>query len=205
MSGVPDGEQLTEFAQSTHKDWGTTTAEETIRIRREEDTQAASKVGAKAVHFDFLDCIYRRGKNGEGLYNEAVFIPPHAEDFDLPAQIAQTMVAWLKADDIVVSQLAIGRHVDHILVRKAAEMLKRPLFFDEDIPYLLDYPEELSPNTVGMKDSLQPISEAGFETWIEAIKDYATQLGGLFESTDSIRERMQTYWLERHGIQFWSF
>ncbi len=129
MSGVPDEEQLTDFAQSMHTMWGTTSAKETIQIRREEDRRAASRVGAKAIHFDFLDCIYRRGKNGEVLYDAAVYMPPCAEDADLPAQIAQTMVAWLKPDDVVVSQLAIGGHVDHILVRKAAEMLKRQLVF----------------------------------------------------------------------------
>jgi hypothetical protein len=113
------------------------------------------------------------------------------------------MVAWLKPDDVVVSQLAIGGHVDHILVRKAAEMLKRQLVFDMDIPYLLNYPEDLGPRTVGMKDSLQPVSEDGLTTWLEAIEDYASQLGSLFLSIDSMRERMRAYWSERRGVQFW--
>jgi LmbE family N-acetylglucosaminyl deacetylase len=204
MAGVPDGDQLTEFAQSMHKVWGTTGAKETIQIRREEDRQAASRVGAKAVHFDFLDCMYRRGKKGEGLYETSVFTPLHAADEDLPAQIAQTMVAWLKPDDIVVSQLAIGGHVDHILVRKAAEMLKRKLVFDMDIPYLLNHPDDLTPKTLGMKESLQPVSDGGFTTWLEAIEAYVSQLGSLFESFDSMQERMRAYWSERRGIQFWS-
>jgi hypothetical protein len=204
MSGVPDGDQLTDFARSMHKEWGMTTAKQTIQIRREEDKRATSRVGAKAVHFDFLDCIYRRGKNGEALYESEVFIEPHAADADLPAQIAQTMVAWLKPDDVVVSQLAIGGHVDHILVRKAAEMLKRQLVFDVDIPYFLNHPDDLIPKTVGMKDSLQPISEAGLASWLEAIEDYVSQLSTLFLSIDSMRERMRTYWLERQGVQFWS-
>ena len=203
MSGVPDEERLTDFAQLMHKTWGTTTARQTIQIRREEDRQATSRVGAKAVHFDFIDCIYRRGKNGEALYESEVFVTPHPKDADLPAQIAQTMVAWLKPDDVVVSQLAIGGHVDHILVRKAAEMLKRQLVFDMDIPYLLNYPEDLGPRTVGMKDSLQPVSEDGLTTWLEAIEDYASQLGSLFLSIDSMRERMRAYWSERRGVQFW--
>jgi LmbE family N-acetylglucosaminyl deacetylase len=204
MSGVPDGDQLTDFAQLMHKTWGTTTAKQTIQIRREEDRRAASRVGAKAVHFDFLDCIYRRGKNGKALYESEVFITPHTEDADLPAQIAQTMVAWLKPDDVIVSQLAIGGHVDHILVRKAAEMLKRKLVFAMDIPYLLDHPDDLSPKTAGMKNSLQPVSEAGLVTWLKAIEDYVSQLGSLFSSIDSMRERMRVYWSERRGVQFWS-
>jgi LmbE family N-acetylglucosaminyl deacetylase len=204
MSGVPDEEKLTDFAQEMHKIWGTTSAKETIQIRREEDKRAAARVGAKAVHFDFLDCIYRRGKNGLGLYEEAVFIQPHAEDADLPAQIAQTMIAWLKPDDVAVSQLAIGGHVDHILVRKAAEMLKRQLVYDMDIPYLLRHPEELGQKTAEMKESLQPVSEAGFESWLEGVEAYDSQISSLFDSLDSMRESLRTYWSERRGIQFWT-
>ncbi len=204
MSGAPDEEQLTDFAREMHEVWGTTSAKATIKLRREEDRQATSRVGAKAVHFDFLDCIYRRGKNGEGLYDAAVFIPPHAQDADLPAQIAQTMIAWLKPDDVVVTQLALGGHVDHILVRKAAEMLKRQLVYDVDIPYLLRHPEELGPKTAEMKESLQAVSEAGFESWLDAIEAYPSQLSSLFDSLDSMRESMRAYWLERRGIRFWT-
>jgi hypothetical protein len=100
--------------------------------------------------------------------------------------------------------LAIGGHVDHILVRKAAEMLKRKLVFDMDIPYLLNHPDDLTPKTLGMKESLQPVSDGGFTTWLEAIEAYVSQLGSLFESFDSMQERMRAYWSERRGIQFWS-
>lgn len=204
MSGTPDDERLTEFAQEMHSIWGTTSAKETIQIRREEDKRAASLIGAKVVHFDFLDCIYRRGKNGEALYQSAVFIPPHPEDADLPAQIAQTMIAWLKPDDVAVTQLAIGGHVDHILVRRAAEMLKRKLVYDIDIPYLQRYPEELAPKTANMKESPQPVSEAGLKSWLEAIETYVTQFSSLFDSHDSMREMVRAYWFERKGIGFWT-
>jgi LmbE family N-acetylglucosaminyl deacetylase len=204
MSGVPEDEHLTSFAQEMHKMWGTTSVKETIEIRREEDKRAAARVGAKAVHFDFLDCIYRRGKNGEGLYESAVFIPPHPEDADLPAQIAQTMIAWLKPDDVAVSQLAIGGHVDHILVRRAAEMLKRRLVYDEDLPYLFRDPDDLGVKTAEMRDPLQPVSEEGLETWLMGIEDYVTQLSSLFDSLDTMRDRVSKHWSERKGIRFWT-
>ena len=203
MAGLPEGDELTDFAQEMHKSWGTTDAKETIEIRREEDKRAAKRVGAKAVHFDFLDCIYRRGKNGEALYEASVFISPHAEDMDLPAQIAQTMVAWLQPDDLVVSQLAVGGHVDHILVRKAAEMLKRQLLFYEDMPYVLRHPEDLSSKTAGMQDSLQAVTEPGLRSWLDANDLYSSQLASLFGSSDSMRESIWSYWLEQRGIRFW--
>ena len=107
MCGFPDETELTDFAKVLHMVWGTGTAEETTRLRREEDIKAAAIVGAKPVHFDFLDCIYRRGKNGEALYTD-IYAPPHEAEADLPAQIAQTLMAWLKLDDVVVCPLGIG-------------------------------------------------------------------------------------------------
>lgn len=204
MCGFPDESELTDFAKVLHKVWGTGTTEETTQLRREEDKKAAAIVGAKAVHFDFLDCIYRRGRNGEALYTD-IYAPPHEAEADLPAQIAQTIIAWLKPDDVVVCQLGIGSHVDHVIVRQAAEMLKRPLVYDADMPYWLKNPQELSPKTAGMKESVQPVSKSSLKPWIDAIEAYSSQISSVFEDSESMRERMQAYWSERKGIPLWKF
>ncbi len=204
MCGFPDESNLTDFAKMLHTVWGTGTAEETTRLRREEDKKAAAIVGARAVHFDFLDCIYRRGRNGDALYTD-IYAPPHEAEADLPAQIAQTMIAWLKPDDKVVCQLGIGSHVDHVILRKAVEMLKRPLIYDADIPYLLKNPQELSQRTDGMKVSSQPVSEAALKVWMEAIEAYSSQISSLFEDRETMREKIRAYWAERGGIPLWEF
>ncbi len=203
MSGFPETEELTDFAKAMHTTWGTNGVAATVRLRRQEDSQAAALLGASVVHFDFLDCIYRRGPDGEGLYPTDVFFPPHARDADLPPQIAQAMIAWLKPEDQVVCQLAIGGHVDHVLVRTAAEMLNRPLIYDADIPYLLNHPEDLGPRTAGMQAEIQPVSEAGLERWLEAMELYASQLSSLFDSLDSMHARMRDYWSVDWGIRLW--
>ncbi len=202
MCGFPDGTELTDFAKSLHTEWGTSSAEETIRVRRAEDQRAAAMVGAKAVHFDFLDCIYRRGRKGESLYTD-VFVPLHEAETDLPAQVAQVMIAWLKPDDFVIAQLAIGGHVDHFIVRNAAELLHRSIAWIEDIPYLLNYPDDLAPKTARMKDSAQPVSEAGLKVWQDAIEMYASQFSTLFDSPEIMRQKISGYWSERKGIRFW--
>ncbi|MGA7194457.1 MAG: PIG-L family deacetylase [Anaerolineales bacterium] len=202
MCGFPEGAELTDFAKHLHQLWGTTSAEETIRVRRAEDLKAAAMVGAKAVHFDFLDCIYRRGKDGDFLYRDAI-IRPNPAEADLPAQIAQTMIAWLKPDDFVIAQLAIGGHVDHLIVRSAAELLHRSMVWAVDIPYLLNYPADLAPKTAGMKDSTQPVSEAGLKVWEEAILAYGSQFSTLFDSPEAMRQKLRGYWSERKGIGFW--
>ncbi len=98
--------------------------------------------GARPVHFDFLDCIYRRGSNGEWLYSD-ITVPLHEEDTALPDQIARALLEQIQPDDIPVCQLAIGSHVDHLLVRQGAEKTGLPLLYDIDIPYYLSRQAEI--------------------------------------------------------------
>jgi LmbE family N-acetylglucosaminyl deacetylase len=204
LCGSPTETELSPFAQVLHHQWGMATAEEVVRGRREEDIKAVGLVGARAVHFDFFDCIYRRGKNGEWLYSD-VFIPPHADDAELAVRIAETISARLQPDDKLICQLAIGSHVDHVLVRRAAELLGRPLYYDVDIPYHFSFPDELTPKTAGMKETVHPVSEAGLASWQEAVGAYASQLGMLFETDEAMRAKIRQYWSENKGICLWTF
>ena len=65
VCGFPPPGELTPFAQELHQQWGTESAKETVKLRRAEDEEAARIVGAKNVHFDVPDCIYRRGPDGD--------------------------------------------------------------------------------------------------------------------------------------------
>lgn len=202
VCGYPPPGELTLRAQVEHYQWGTGTAKETIDLRRAEDLQAASIVGAKAVHFDVPDCIYRRGPDGEGLYLD-IFVQPHKAEAYLPDQIAETITPRLRADDQVICQLGIGGHVDHILVRQAAERLNRPLWYAADVPYLFKQPEELTPQVAGMKESLHTITEAGLKVWVEAVLAYRSQLSPLFESPGMIEEQIRAYCSQQEGLRLW--
>ena len=203
MAGVPTGGELPEFAQVMHKIWGFESVQQAIATRREEDLHAAAVVGATTVHFDFLDCIYRRGRDGEPLYSD-VTLPIQPDDGDLPRQIAQALDARLGPGDQLVSQLAIGRHVDHVIVRQAAELLYRPLAYVADMPYVLNHPQELEPAISGLVQSFEPVSEAALHVWIKAIQWYASQVDSVFGSHDDMLERMQAYWTEYRGVRLWT-
>ncbi len=155
MCGYASPDDVSPFAEVLHAQWGFSSAEETTRKRREEDKTAAALVGAKVVHFDFLDCIYRRGENGEWLYFE-VFGRPQPADSGIPAQIAEAILPRLQPEDILVCQLSVGSHVDHILVRQGAELLGLPLRYDIDIPYILNKPEELARKRLGCRNRCIP-------------------------------------------------
>ncbi|MFZ5879155.1 MAG: PIG-L deacetylase family protein [Chloroflexota bacterium] len=203
MCGFPPGDELSPFAQVLHFQWGFPSAGEAVRLRRAEDERAAAIVGAKTVHFDFLDCIYRRGADGSWLYPLEVFVPPLPEEADLPAQIAAAISARLQPDDVVVGQFGIGRHVDHATVRRAVERLNRPIWYDADIPYLFNHPSELAPNTAGMQEALQPVTESGLEAWVEGISAYRSQLSSLFESPEALFEAVRAYGRDKGGISLW--
>ncbi|MBI5951113.1 MAG: PIG-L family deacetylase [Chloroflexi bacterium] len=200
--GFPTGE-LSPFARALHAAWGVSAAADLLSVRRAEDIKAAGILGAKTVHFDFLDCIYRRGKNGNWLYSD-VFVPPHEDDADLPVQIAGAISARLLPTDQLVCQLGLGSHVDHVLVRRAVELLRRPLLYLADIPYLFNSPVELASHTAGMRSKTHRITESGFGSWLGAVSAYESQLGGLFDSPQDMDTKFQQYWSEYIGVRLWS-
>jgi LmbE family N-acetylglucosaminyl deacetylase len=203
MAGIAVDENPPEFAQAMHRVWGFESSREAVEARRREDERTAAKVGAKPVHFEFLDCIYRRGRMGQPLYS-VVESPIDPEEADLPPRISQAMAAGLRVDDMVICQLAIGGHVDHVIVRQAAEMLQRPLIYDADMPYLLNHPDELEPSVFGLREAMQPIPEAAFRCWISAIECYASQVDAVFGSRDEMLRRMEEFWSDQRGIRFWA-
>ena len=202
MSGVPPTKKLSPFAAYLHEQWGMSSAREVIRGRRLEDDNAAAILGARTRHFTFLDCIYRQGPAGEWLYFN-VFVDPLPEESNFPAQIAQAVSARLKPDDKLVCQLGIGEHVDHVTVRRAAELLGQPLHYVADIPYLFNHPGDLKPKTAGLKKKVETGSRAGLKLWKEAIWAYESQVGMLFKNERSFRIQINRYWSEYEGIRFW--
>lgn len=207
MCGDPQLTEYSPFAQLLHFRWGFASAEETVRRRREEDKTAAAILGATTVHFDFLDCIYRRASNGDWLYFD-ITLPPHDSDGDYPARIAEAISARLKPDDALICQLALGSHVDHVLVRQAAERLGRPLRYTMDIPYCLSSPGGFDANAAGMKESVFRITETSLARWIEAVLAYKSQLPALgegFETPEKAAKSLRNYWAEREGIRILQF
>ena len=203
MCGYASEEAVSPFAQLLHAQWGFSSAEETTRLRREEDKNAAAMVGASVHHFDFLDCIYRRGADGEWLYSD-VFLPPRPEDAGIPAQIAETISSHLQPDDVLVCQLSVGSHVDHVLVRQGAELLAHPLRYDIDVPYIFYKPEELSPKSAGMQATVHTITESGLNSWKEAILAYKSQLPGLgeaFDTPEKAQKSIHALWETYKGIR----
>lgn len=200
--GIPSPGELSPLAQYLHNEWGTSTPEETVKLRRKEDQRAAQIVGAKAVHFNIPDCIYRCAPDGSPLYRE-IAVQPDKREASLPDQIVEIISSRLRDNDRIVCQFGIGRHVDHVIVRTAIEKLNRPLWYTADLPYLFNTPEELDEFVMGMKEYLFEITQAGMNTWIKAILAYKSQLSELFPGTIEMKNQIQFYYNERNGFPIW--
>jgi LmbE family N-acetylglucosaminyl deacetylase len=203
FAGVPPTEDLSSFARHMHSKWRTASARETIEVRRREDSKAAELLGARASHFNFLDAIYRNNQDGTALYADPVGAALDLLDAMLPAQICDVLVEGLRRDDPVVTLLGIGDHVDHVLVRQAAELLRRPLLYVADFPYILKHSESVVSGVAGMTSTLRPVSEAGVTAWIEAVCAYRSQLEAIFDRLDpgaSVRDYCARY----GGVRLWA-
>ncbi|RME88694.1 MAG: PIG-L family deacetylase [Anaerolineae bacterium] len=201
-AGYPSAEPYSGLARALHAQWGFASAREAVQARRREDRLAAQRLGAVTRHFDFLDCIYRLDGRGRHLY-EDVFVPPHPEDTDLPTKITKALTPYLGREDVLVSPLAIGGHVDHVLVRRAVERLRRSVWYYADIPYLLAHPESLPTVTSDMSEERFRVSGTGLRAWQEGIAAYASQIAVLFESEALMREAIHRYWSEYGGVRLW--
>jgi LmbE family N-acetylglucosaminyl deacetylase len=194
---------LSLLAMVCHRQWGIETSEEVVAVRRIENQEAAAMVGAETVNIGIPDCIYRRSPTGELLYPEDVLVPIHTTEKNLDADIATALTSELQPDDMIVSPLAIGCHLDHVLTRHATEHLDRSIWYYADIPYLFNFPEMLVPATMGLKETLYPISEKGLEVWQRGIAAYTSQILMLFETGEKMQEAIRVYWENQRGIQLW--
>lgn len=203
MAGYPRNPHLSALAVRIHAEWGTGGAWRTVFARRQEDRRAARLVGAQVRHFDFLDMIYRRSKTGETLYPDDIFVDRHPADRDFPEQLAMALSSTLRLDDILVCPLAIGGHLDHVLVREAAEKLRRPLWYYADVPYVLQQPQALMPAARGLISVLFPIFQESLEVWIAGILTYASQISSLFGDARNVQEAIRSYWAFENGLRLW--
>ncbi len=199
---APPG-RLSAQAAACHTQWGIKSARDVVAARRLENQAAARQVGAETVDFSIPDCIYRRSPTGKILYPDDVFVPINPIENHLDADISAVLSSELQPGDKVVSPLAIGGHLDHVLTRLAAERLGRPLYYYADIPYLFNHPEMLAPAARGLRATHYPVSESGLEAWQKGIAAYATQILMLFGNSVRMRRAIHLYWESQPGFRLW--
>ena len=124
FSGSPDNENLSDFALSLHNRWELPW--NAPKIRRLEDKKACKILGARYKHFNIPDCIYRNDREGNPIIREEddLYQPiPDSQQF-LVKKIADQINYHATSNDIFVSPMAIGNHIDHLNIIPSIKMMK---------------------------------------------------------------------------------
>lgn len=192
MAGFPPDDRFSPLAQRVHADWPQASPRAMVALRKEEDRQALTLLGASYRYFDWPDCIYRQASSGEWLYDEIFTRPAPAED-RLADELA-FVLSELPDDVQVIAPLAIGGHVDHILVQLGAERSGRPLWYYADVPYVLRAGVDAAfAALAGFEPVTFPLIPADVDAWIAAAACYRSQIPALFGSEAAMRAALRDW------------
>lgn len=207
MAGDPPLDALSEYAHSLHTRWEL--AADAAAQRRAEDQAAARILGADTLHWSVPDCIYRTDPaNGQPMYvsDDDIFGPIHGAEAGLVDRIVEKM-GQLPPGERIYVPLCVGHHVDHQLVRAAAEA-----HFGRDVLYYEDYPYAQEEGTVeqiigAAPDAWQPVVTAvdgpALTAKIEAILAFRSQLSTFFTDRADLERQVRGYAERVGGERLW--
>jgi LmbE family N-acetylglucosaminyl deacetylase len=202
---TPPGEPRFEAAKRVHAEWQL--GNNPYRHRREEDIAASSVLGTRSVHLGLPDAVYRRDEAGQPLYtNDFMGGVVHLLDWQhLYPAVVSALRPLLDDADRVYSPLAIGGHVDHIIVRRAVETLVEPqrVRYFEDFPYAGRADWHSGEVVDGLAPNPEQLSEAEREARIRAIACYPSQMVALFGSVEAMPMRVRNYIASAGGERYW--
>lgn len=216
MAGSPPPAAASAYIASLHERWqlaGAATGDavtDAAAERRREDVQACAILGADYLHLDVPDCIYRLDpQSGKPLYcsDEDIF----GEIADAEARLAEAIAERLRrlpAARMLVAPLAVGHHVDHLLVRAAAELvLPHGLWCYEDYPYA-QQPRALHRALgdehlrIWRPDTID-VSEQGRRAKFDAIWAFRSQLSTFFTGRADMEQQVGGYMDQVRGERLW--
>jgi len=142
-------------------------------------------LGAEFIHLPIPDCIYRRVRGPLGWCYPShadIFGPVHPDDGERVGELAELLSA-LPAGRRLFAPLAIGGHVDHVLVRRAVETGFRPaLTYYADQPYCARDPgplAELRARADWIEES-DVLDDESLAIKLDAVRAYASQAPKLY-------------------------
>ncbi|MGD2047885.1 MAG: PIG-L family deacetylase [Chloroflexota bacterium] len=207
MAGDPLNRKLSSFAMSLQDRWEL--AVDAVNARRQEDVKAGHLLGFDILHWKIPDCIYRVDPtSSEALYasEEALFGQIHAVDDDLIDELVRYMTN-LPTHQRILIPLAVGHHVDHQLVRLAAERWpgKADFAYYEEYPYARDpalMRAALTPEK-GWYPEVIPLSRQAISTKIRAASCYRSQISTFFDDLKDLAAQITLYSQKVGGERLW--
>ncbi len=199
----PTDHPLSEAARHEHRQWQL--GDQPYQHRRVEDEQACRVLGATATHLGLLDAIYRHDDAGAPLYaNDFIGSPVHPYDWQVHfPRVQEALAPLIQSATQIYCPLAIGGHVDHVIVRRAVESLAASpvIRYYEDFPYA-DKLDQFTPPT-GLTFEQIILTPQELDARIRAIGCYASQLLAVFGSAAAMPDRVRSYVARAGGERYW--
>ena len=205
-AGEPPPGPISSYAHSLHERWGT--GQEAVAFRRAEDLLSSQRMGASSRNFSIPDAIYRRSPvDDEYLYTSdaELFIALRQEESHLVESLRDELKQALPHNFELVCPLALGGHVDHRLVRSAAEGLGVRMRYYADYPYTVNPEGDLDEQDLEMLPRLYPVSERGLTVWQQAVAAHYSQISTFWSDMDEMRDAIRAYWKPLKGTRLWYF
>lgn len=192
FASAPWAGPYSEVARWLHSVSGGSTGRRLAWSRRREDKAATRKVGAGLRHWKWRDAAYRTGSNGGFLYKDVVAATWDPLDEQLTQEIGARLRNELRDTDVLVVPLGVGNHVDHLIVRRAAETtLHSRIVYYPDLPYAAKRPGDVAEATGAMSRFSYDLSDSHIQTWIDAIYCYRTQIAMLEDAAPPLAETVR--------------
>ncbi len=196
--------EISALAQELHVMWDA--GGNPFKVRREEDEESCKILGADFEHWDFSDAIYRQEGN-RWLYpsRKSLIAAPDAADEALLFELTRRLKIFSGLS--VRGPLAVGGHVDHRLVRLAAEAAGLAgLELYEDFPYARSRKHRWLARgiSLGWRSRVIQLTPEELETKIEAISSFESQLGAAFSSGHDLRAEIEGFAQARGGERLYS-
>jgi LmbE family N-acetylglucosaminyl deacetylase len=176
-------------------------------VRRGEDIASIQSLGARFIHGDLLDSIYRTDEDGEFLYPKTTsrFGLPHPKD-PVRSALRDLLARWIDhlQPAAILCPLGVGRHVDHVVMSETLQEISAEkrlhIYLYEDIPYAAGLFPAHAPDSV-----LAAITRSNWtigppltvsvdaDRKIAAVMKYTSQIGHLFPEGRSAGEELKRY------------
>ncbi len=197
FAGRPSYGSLSLFARFLHLTWGN--PPDPVGLRWKEDEAALAHLGAEPYHLPLLDALYRGQPRPLYRSNGALFGEIDPQDRGLAEEVAGYVeeVSRRYGQPCLYAPLAVGHHVDHRMVKGAADLLSQR---GQEVTYYEDFPYGENPQALakalaveeGWSSTLEEIGDA-LERKIEAIALYSSQIFVLFRSREAMARRVRAY------------
>lgn len=176
------------FALENQRDKGLADDVDYMALRRDEDAEALTRLGAEARHLDLPEAPMRGYETADALFGDYLatdHIDPALQD------AIDDLIEELRPN-LLMGPSALGGHVDH---RRVLDALfettgDHATAFWRDVPYVIRHPHAALDTRLGVLDEFAVTVDGALDRKVEAAALYVSQLQFQFGGRDAMAKAL---------------